>query len=57
MSHFSTLVITDFQPDEQTLGPVLQPWHEKDDVWQIEIDKLLSDLPPNAWLSVVDCHV
>lgn len=43
MSHASCLVVTDFEPDENTLAPILQPWHEFectgiDDQYVQEID-------------------
>lgn len=28
MSHFAVLVVTDQQPTDEVLGPILQPWHE-----------------------------
>lgn len=43
MSHFSVLVISDTELNEQTLEPILQPWHEyectgKDDQYVVPVD-------------------
>ncbi|RIV79542.1 hypothetical protein [Pelagerythrobacter aerophilus] len=43
MSHFSVLVITDQQPDDDALAAILQPWHEYectgvDDEYVVDVD-------------------
>ena len=43
MSHFSVLVVTDVQPTEAALKPILQPWHEYEctgvkDQYVIQVD-------------------
>ena len=29
----------------------------KRDTWDEQFAKLLDDLPPDAWITVVDCHI